>query len=254
MELKQIKALWPEKEGFHLIKASTGEEYVFLHMHTPAEFNINGKWIKTDKGACILYDRYAYEEFRSESCPMLCDFFCFTGDLTEWMVRYHLSFGTVCYPQDDRYVTEIVRALERDFLRRADFHDDYAECRLQELLIGLARSKNAQTNAGIDKETRERFFALRERVHGQFDASLSVDDMAASVGLSPSRFYSVYKKIFGISPKKDYLNVRIEHAKTLLQTGQYTVEQVAEAVGYNNPFHFIRQFKEAVGTTPGKFK
>ena len=254
MELKQIKALWPEKKGFHLCRTSTGEEYIFLHMHTPAEFYIDGEWVKATEGACILYDKNARQEFRSGDCPLLHDFFHLSGDLTEWMTRYGLSFGTLMYPQDDRYITEIMRSLEREFLRKADFFDDCVECRLREMFIALARSQIIRTGSGIDKETRERFFALREEIHNRFDASLSVNDMAAAAGLSPSRFYSVYKAVFGISPKKDYLNIRIEHAKSMLRAGDHTVEQVAEAVGYSNPFHFIRQFKEVVGMTPGKYQ
>ena len=105
----------------------------------------------------------------------------------------------------------------------------------------------------MDSTTYHRFIKLRNDIHSLFDRNLSVEDMAQMVSLSPSRFYSLYKSIFGISPKKDFLNIRIEHAKTILQQKKYSVSQVASIAGYNNQYHFIRQFKEVVGVTPGKF-
>ena len=102
-------------------------------------------------------------------------------------------------------------------------------------------------------ETFKRFSALRQQFQAHFKGDFSVADMASTVNLSPSRFHSLYKQIFGISPKKDFLNLRIEHAKKLMQNGNYSIREVAELAGYSNQYHFIRQFKEVTGTTPGKF-
>ena len=68
------------------------------------------------------------------------------------------------------------------------------------------------------------------------------------------QFYKIYKEIFGISPKKYLQEIRIEHAKTLLMQNKYMIREIAEMTGYKNQYHFIRQFKEYTGITPGKFE
>ena len=77
--------------------------------------------------------------------------------------------------------------------------------------------------------------------------------MAELVNLSPSRFYSLYKAMFGISPQQDLIRKRIQTAQILLDKQEFTVCEVAKLTGYGNQYHFIRQFREMTGMTPGSF-
>lgn len=45
--------------------------------------------------------------------------------------------------------------------------------------------------------------------------------------------------------------MRIEKAKNMLMQGM-SVAETAEQLGYTNVYHFIRQFKQITGITPGK--
>ena len=52
-----------------------------------------------------------------------------------------------------------------------------------------------------------------------------------------------------------YLNkIWMERAKQMLQTGFYTVEEVALQTGFQNVYYFERVFKKYYGKTPGKMK
>ncbi len=254
MHFERVKALWPEAKGFYLLRHSTGEEYIFLHMLTPSEIVINHQWVHAKEGACILYNKYDYQEFHSKNCSLLHDYFHLSGDLDQLMKKLNLAYATLYYPQNSEQITSIIQQIEQETLKKSDFHEELCALKLQELLIHIARSVNNDNNMiSIDSQTYNRFLKLRQDIHKKFDSNLNVEEMASMVNLSPSRFYSIYKGIFGISPKKDYLNIRIEHAKTLLQQRKYSVSQVATLVGYTNQYHFIRQFRELVGVTPGKY-
>ena len=49
-------------------------------------------------------------------------------------------------------------------------------------------------------------------------------------------------------------NLRIEEAKRLLETESVAAEEVAAAVGYENPAFFRRLFKRCTGLTPGQYR
>ena len=49
-------------------------------------------------------------------------------------------------------------------------------------------------------------------------------------------------------------NLRIEHAKRLLETGGAAFEQIAAEIGYENPAFFRRLFRRATGLTPGQYR
>ena len=45
--------------------------------------------------------------------------------------------------------------------------------------------------------------------------------------------------------------MRVEKAKNMLAQG-VSVSRTAELLGYGSTYHFIRQFKQVTGVTPGK--
>jgi two-component system, response regulator YesN len=53
----------------------------------------------------------------------------------------------------------------------------------------------------------------------------------------------------------EYLaHIRIEKSKSLLVETDLGIERIAESVGYNNRFSYIRTFKKLAGVTPSEFR
>ena len=109
MEFTRIKALWRENKGFHLVRQSTGDEYIFIHLLSPVRVMLGGEWTEAREGACILYDKNAYQELIAEERPLLHDYFHLTGNISELMERLGLSFSTIYYPQNTEAVTAIIQ-------------------------------------------------------------------------------------------------------------------------------------------------
>ncbi len=54
---------------------------------------------------------------------------------------------------------------------------------------------------------------------------------------------------------QDLIDAKIGYAKSLLLSNdQLPLPDVAEKLGYNDQYHFIRQFKAVAGTTPGAYR
>jgi len=73
--------------------------------------------------------------------------------------------------------------------------------------------------------------------------------MATFCNLSEAHFRRLFKVRTGVSPKTYQDQVRIEKAKELLQNG-FSVRMVSEILGYSDPYHFSRRFKEVLGFSP----
>ena len=78
--------------------------------------------------------------------------------------------------------------------------------------------------------------------------------MAKRMGLSVSRLYPLYRRIFSISPGQDLILMRIEKAKNLLLTTNMKVFEVSNAVGFSQAKYFGYVFKQTVGLTPVEFQ
>lgn len=81
-----------------------------------------------------------------------------------------------------------------------------------------------------------------------------LEDAASVVCMSPkylSRVFSQHMKV-GFNDYK--LEIKMREAKKLLVKYGYTVNQIAEKLGYENPESFIRQFKKLTRTTPAQYR
>ena len=54
---------------------------------------------------------------------------------------------------------------------------------------------------------------------------------------------------------QDVIASKISYARSLLvSNAQLTLPEIAEKLGYNDQYHFIRQFKAVTGQTPGAYR
>jgi AraC-like DNA-binding protein len=78
--------------------------------------------------------------------------------------------------------------------------------------------------------------------------------LAALVNLSPSRLHQLFKKETGLPPARYLRRLRMRRAKELLETTHLSVKQVMAFVGLTDESHFVRDFKQACGLTPARYR
>ncbi|MBR5782628.1 MAG: helix-turn-helix transcriptional regulator [Clostridia bacterium] len=83
---------------------------------------------------------------------------------------------------------------------------------------------------------------------------LSVKDMARLCGISEAYFRRLFMDKFSLSPKEYIIKLRMEHAKRLLESGQFSVSEIALMCGYFEPCHFSREFKKHYGVSPAYYR
>ena len=87
-----------------------------------------------------------------------------------------------------------------------------------------------------------------------YNKPLTLEETAAQVQLNPSYFSSLFKKSCG-SSFKEYLNyIRIEESKHLLSNTNYSIIDIAIAVGFEEQSYFTRVFKKYTGLTPKQYR
>ena len=93
-----------------------------------------------------------------------------------------------------------------------------------------------------------------EYINDNLSIHLSLNVLAAMLGMSPYYFERLFKQSVGYTPHQYILRCRIEKAKQLLQTTQLPIMEIAFQVGYNNQSHFSKLFRKLTGMTPRTFR
>ena len=79
--------------------------------------------------------------------------------------------------------------------------------------------------------------------------TVSLDAVAASVGLSPSRFMHLFTMSVGVPLRPYVLWLRLQCGAGELARGR-TVTDAAHAAGFSDAAHFTRTFRRMIGATP----
>jgi DNA-binding response OmpR family regulator len=84
------------------------------------------------------------------------------------------------------------------------------------------------------------------------DSNLSVEDLAADMGLSRVQLYRKVKALTGSTPIDLLRKARLAQAQRLLQESILSVSEIAYQVGFASPSYFTKCYKDEFGIAPGE--
>lgn len=87
-------------------------------------------------------------------------------------------------------------------------------------------------------------------IEQNFHNDISVEDIASVCGLNRSYFGKIFRESIGKTPQEFLLTYRMIKATELLKLTNLSIEDIGKAVGYENPFHFSRAFKNIYNVSP----
>lgn len=93
----------------------------------------------------------------------------------------------------------------------------------------------------------------KQFIDEHYNEELSLIDISKEVSVSPQYFSKIFKEEIGISFVEYVRKKRVEMAKDMLRSKQYSVKEVCYIIGYNDPNYFSRLFKKLVGVSPTEF-
>ena len=250
---ESIRHAWPEKAGFAINRPKGHWQYTFLHFFNSVEILAEGKLTKAPPHACILYRPGTPQYFISRQ-PLTHDWIHFSGDISGVPGLSEFQPDRLYLPPSPDFITGIVRECEAEFFGTRPCRDELLEIKTKELFIRLSRSVSGEDAPAVGFGTEERLRKLRGEVFSSLRHRWTVEEMAREVSLSQSRFFSVYRSIYGTSPVGDLINAKIDRAKSELAMTDSTLAVISESLGYGSTAHFIRQFRAVTGMSPGAYR
>ena len=215
--------------------------------------------------------RQAQELFKSHTIDlMFCDIEMPGGsglELFEWVKNFFPQVECIyisCHP-DYHYIRQAMKLGSFDYmLKPVDFGE--LDQLLNQVLPRMALKPRSQSSdhsqvyttdemaqvkspedMGITDET---VFAIRTYIEGNIKNDISINAIATHVHLNPVYVMRLFKQKTGQSIVEYITALRLEKAKELLLHTTYSVQKVAEEVGYDNYSYFTRLFKKRMKTTP----
>ncbi|GAB6153825.1 hypothetical protein JCM17380_25750 [Desulfosporosinus burensis] len=133
-----------------------------------------------------------------------------------------------------------VRVLESSELVRAFVHRI-----IKELLDRVTLHYNESAVRAVE--------AVKMHIHRNYSQPIQLNDLARLVNFSPFYICRLFTKLTDLTIYNYITLTRIEEAKRLICTTDYTIGEIAERVGYQDSSNFMTLFKKKVGHTPREY-
>lgn len=236
--------------------ARAGMPFTVLELVVAGEgtVRLNGRVQALRAGSLFHYDATVRHEIRTDpSRPMAKYFLCLTGARAGARVRAagvrrggHLQLAMF---------TEVQRLWD-DLIREGGHHRPTAE-RLCAALVEVLLLK-VEELAGLpvspDRSAEEAFLRCKGVIEAQAATLATLGDITRATGTGPTRLSRLFRRYQGLSPYQYLLRRKMALAAERLMDPAVLVKEAAALVGFADPYHFSRCFKQVHRVAPKDFQ
>lgn len=154
---------------------------------------------------------------------------------------------------DNRYFQEISQLfskIDMELKSSSFFKEDVATTLLEYLLMKCISAEEIEIVPLID----HRVLSTCDLILSNLASNDSIDSIAKTVFLSPSRLSHLFKQSLGISLIQWRESQRISEAKKLLYFSNISILNIAKSLGYDDSLYFSKIFKKHTGLSPTEFR
>lgn len=108
------------------------------------------------------------------------------------------------------------------------------------------------------KQTSDAYPApIRELIKLMYDVeniTCSLEELCERINFSQFHLIRQFQKYLKITPVRFFQNIKVNHARVLLETTDLSIFEIIEKIGLSNIEHFYNIFKKAYGIPPAKYR
>lgn len=263
--LQGIGCNYVHSRGWNIERPEGTGNYLFIHIETPSEVLVNGKWQYMEP-CFIMYKKDQPQFFHDYNGNKYIDSWIhFDYDkenedhdcVEELIDMLGIPCGVPIVIYNTIELADLWHIADAEFHQNGEHRSELMDMKLRTLIYKFADIMHSEsTTASKFNRYRKAFGELRNNIYSGNNAA-ALNDIAAiaeSQNMSVSYFEHVYKELFGVPITKDIIKSRITYARFLLHSSNRSIQEIAEFCGYENVEHFTRQFKKTTGFTPSQYR
>ena len=109
-------------------------------------------------------------------------------------------------------------------------------------------------NAGTRNELFKRLTLAKDFMLSNYSQDISLDDISQQSCLSSTHLFRTFKQIYNCTPHQYLIQIRLDNARHMLRSTNYTLNEIVGLVGFTCPSTFIKLFKNKFQFTPGTYR
>ena len=161
-----------------------------------------------------------------------------------------MAFIIVSGYDDFAYCREALRLQITDYILKPVNYDEFGFC-IDNLKISIFENNTAEESGEEDERT---IVGIVRYMQEHMTEEVSLNILAEEFHLSAQYISQLFKNEIGVNFLAYLTNIRMEQAKKLLLSSQFSIAEISERSGYGDYRVFTKAFKKAEGVTPSQYR
>lgn len=244
-----------QKEKFSTERPNGAANYQLLYIADgKARFLINEKMHILEKGNCVLYHpadpQFYYYYLEDHPDIYWVHFSC--NENNEFLHKMGWGKENIYNVGVRNSYAQLFDSMIQELQIKQPYAEEELQLMMQQLLLKMGRNQIRQKTIfeNYNKEVED---AIRE-FHLAPEQDFTIKQFTKDRGLNYYRFIDTFTHYVGVSPRQYIINIRMTIAKDLMINSLFSVAEVAQLTGYENPLYFSRLFKKTWGMSPTDYR
>lgn len=162
----------------------------------------------------------------------------------------HADYFLQNYQDYKHEVLFYLKTLVAEVENKEDHYDRLCQDLLEVCIINMIRRANNSFSIASTKKMNKECSYVKQYIDLHYQENITLDELSRLTYVNKYYLVHAFKKYIGLSPINYLINKRVEEAKVLLETTNYSVSQISDIVGFSSQSYFSQVFKKTMGTTP----
>lgn len=165
-----------------------------------------------------------------------------------------LNYSIHNFRSNKKEIIFILQTIFKEAQKKEENFRDVCQNLLDILLIYLMRNTETAVMADDSKKASRECRFIEQYIDEHFAEDISLETLSSLTYMNKYYLVHAFKNYKGVSPINYLIEKRIQEAKTLLETTNFSIAKIAQHVGFSSQSYFSQIFRKVTGETPIKYK
>lgn len=164
------------------------------------------------------------------------------------------AYSMYNYSKYKHEVLSYMNSLLYEITKRDKYYEAICQNLIEALIFNVKRRTKSNLVPSSIKNINKECAFIKNYIDTHYTSNLNLDYLSSIAHMNKYYLIHVFKKFMNISPINYLIEKRISVSKFLLETTEYSMEQISDIVGFTSQSYFNQTFKKRVGISPTKYR